>query len=66
MNDVMFVITNSRLKKDVKKTKDYNIDDLTSDDEWIVEENEANSSLDEETLVEVRENEVVSRGFSNC
>jgi len=48
MNDVVFVMTNSRLQKqkDVKKTKDYNIDDLVSDDEWIVEENEANSSLD--------------------
>jgi len=35
MNDVVFVMTNSRLmkKKDVRKIKDYNISDLASDDE---------------------------------
>jgi len=34
MNDVVFVMTNSRLmkKKDVRKTKDYNIDDLAYDE----------------------------------
>jgi len=36
MNDVVFVIANSRLQKqkEVRKTKDYNIDDLASDDKW--------------------------------
>jgi len=67
MNDVVFVMANSRLKKkkDVRKTKDYNMDDLASDDEWTVEENEASSSLDasyEELLLEVGENEDASRG----
>jgi len=36
MKNVVFVMANSRLKKkrkDVRKTKDYNIDDLASDDE---------------------------------
>jgi len=49
MNDVVFVMTNSRLmkKKDVRKTKDYNIDDFSSGDEWNGEENETNSSLDD-------------------
>ena len=51
-------MANSRLKKkkDVRKTKDYNMDDLASDDEWTVEENEASSSLDasyEKVLLEV-------------
>jgi len=38
MNDVVFVIANSRLmkKKNVRKTKDYNIDNLASNDEWTV------------------------------
>ena len=54
-------MANSRLKKkkDVRKTKDYNMDDLASDDEWTVEENEASSSLDasyEQVLLEVGEN----------
>nr|XP_007135104.1 hypothetical protein PHAVU_010G101400g [Phaseolus vulgaris]ESW07098.1 hypothetical protein PHAVU_010G101400g [Phaseolus vulgaris] len=44
MNDVVFVMANSRLmkKKDVRKTKDYNFDDLASNDEWTMEDNEAN------------------------
>jgi len=51
-------MANSRLKKkkDVRKKKDYNMDDLASDDEWTVEENEASSSLDasyEKVLLEV-------------
>jgi len=66
MNDLVFVMANSKLKKkDVRKTKDYNIDDLASNDEWNVEENEANSSLDasnEDILVEVGEDEDASRG----
>ena len=63
----MFVMANSKLQKqkDVIKTKDYNIDDLAYDDEWNVEENKSNSSLDasdEDILVEVREDENASRG----
>ncbi|KAK7404287.1 hypothetical protein VNO78_05060 [Psophocarpus tetragonolobus] len=55
MNEVVFVMTNSRLnkKKDIRKTKDFNIDDLASDDEWIVE-NDGND-LDEDILVELGE-----------
>jgi len=45
MNDVVFFMVNSRLQKEVRKTKDYNID-LASDDECTMEENPANSSLD--------------------
>ncbi|KAK8470152.1 hypothetical protein PHAVU_004G071025 [Phaseolus vulgaris] len=65
MNDVVFVMANSRLmkKKGVRKTKDYNIDDIAFDDEWTLEENEANSSytLDNDILLEVGENEEASR-----
>lgn len=44
MNDVVFVMANSRLmkRKDVRNTKNYNIDELASDEEWTVEDNEAN------------------------
>jgi len=68
MNDVVFVMANSRLKKkkkDVRKTKYYNMDDLISDYEWTMEEKEASSSLDalyEDILVEVGENEYASKG----
>jgi len=59
-------MTNSRLmkKKDVRKTNDYNINDFASGDEWTMEENETNSSLDsldENILVEVGEDDA-SRG----
>jgi len=40
------------------KKEDYTIDDLATNDEWTVEDNEANSSLDasyEDVLVEVGE-----------
>ncbi|KAI9123496.1 hypothetical protein K1719_004796 [Acacia pycnantha] len=39
MNDVVFVMTNSKLakKKQVRKTGEYRIDDVSSEDEWIVE-----------------------------
>ncbi|KAI9087127.1 hypothetical protein K1719_030891 [Acacia pycnantha] len=39
MNDVVFVMTNSKLarKKQVRKTGEYSIDDVSSEDEWIVE-----------------------------
>jgi len=48
----------------LEKQKTY-IDDLASDDECIMEKNEANSSLDasdEDILVEVREDEDASKG----
>jgi len=38
MNDVVFVMANSKLKKkDVRKTKGYNIKDLASDKDILVE-----------------------------
>jgi len=48
-------MTNSRLtkKKDVRKTKEYTVDDLSSDDEWIMEENETLHGLDKDILLEV-------------
>jgi len=40
MNDVVFVMTNSRFnKKDVRKN-DFNIDNLAFVDDWVMEENE--------------------------
>ena len=67
MNDAVFVMGNSRLKKrkDVRKTEDYNMDDLAFDNEWTLEENEASSSLDasyEDILDEVGKNENARRG----
>ena len=66
MNDVVFVITNSRLtkKKDVRKIKEYTIDDLSSYDEWTVEENETLYGLDEDILLDVGEDDA-SRGATN-
>lgn len=56
---VLVVMANSRLnKKDIIKINDYNIDDLHSNDEWIVEEDEVNSTLDasnEDILIEIGE-----------
>ncbi|KAK4284281.1 hypothetical protein QN277_001136 [Acacia crassicarpa] len=55
MNDVVFVMTNSKLarKKQARKTIEYNIDDISFEDEWIVE-NEGTSSnvegLDEDNF----------------
>jgi len=57
------VTTDPRLKKDVRKIKDYNIDDLAFNDEFTMEENETNSNLDasnEDILVEVREDQDAS------
>jgi len=59
----VFVTTDPRLKKDVRKIKDYNIDDLAFNDEFTMEENETNSNLDasnEDILVEVREDQDAS------
>ena len=60
---MVFVTTDPRLKKDVRKIKDYNIDDLAFNDEFTMEENETNSNLDasnEDILVEVREDQDAS------
>ncbi|XP_068474601.1 uncharacterized protein [Phaseolus vulgaris] len=66
MNEMVFVMTNSRLtkKKDVRKTKEYTINDISSDDEWTVEENETLYGLDEDILLEVGEDDT-SRGATN-
>lgn len=39
MNDVVFVMANSKLakKKKTRKVIEYNIDEIESDDEWIVD-----------------------------
>jgi hypothetical protein len=48
MNDVVFVMVNSRLnkKKQARKGNDYDIDDLASDDEWVADNVEDNLDLD--------------------
>ncbi|KAI5444905.1 hypothetical protein KIW84_013255 [Lathyrus oleraceus] len=42
MNDVVFVMTNSKLaeKKKNRKTEEYKLDDIESDNEWIVNSDE--------------------------
>lgn len=37
MNDVVFVMVNSRInkKKQIRKTNDYDNNDFSSDDDWI-------------------------------
>ena len=49
MNDVMFVMSNSKLVngEQARKAFEYSIDDIASDDEWIAE-NDASSSNNEE------------------
>ncbi|MED6224536.1 hypothetical protein PIB30_085093 [Stylosanthes scabra] len=49
MNDVIFVMTNSRLakKKPPRKTADYSLEDLNSDEEWIVEDENEIENLEE-------------------
>ncbi|KAG6466781.1 hypothetical protein ZIOFF_075414 [Zingiber officinale] len=58
MIDVVFVMANSKLakKKELRKVNDYSIDDLASDDDWIVDDSE-NLDLDasNEDLVPVEE-----------
>lgn len=41
MNDVIFVVANSKLgkKKQARRSDELTIDDISSDDEWIVEQN---------------------------
>lgn len=50
MNDVVFVMTNSKLveKKKNIKTKEYKLDDIESDNEWTVnnDENFENEIID--------------------
>jgi len=50
MNDVVFVMTNSKMakKKKARKMVDYSFDDIDSDDEWIVNNDEC--SLENEIL----------------
>ena len=66
MNDMAFVMANSRLnKKEVRKTNYYSIGDLAFDDEWTIEENVANLTLDasnEDISVEVGVDEDASGG----
>lgn len=47
MNDVVFVMANSKLakKKQPRKKIEYNLDDLASDDEWIVDNDEGSSDI---------------------
>ncbi|KAK4253734.1 hypothetical protein QN277_010373 [Acacia crassicarpa] len=48
-NDVVFVMANSRLaKKNVaRKANEYNVDDISSDDDWIVENDENPSNIED-------------------
>ncbi|KAF1896221.1 hypothetical protein Lal_00027288 [Lupinus albus] len=46
MNDVVYVMANSKLaKKKFRKANEYSMDDIDSDDDWIVE-NKENSDMD--------------------
>lgn len=74
MNDVVFVMVNSKLanKKQVRKANefDYNIDDLASDDEWIVEDEDGDVNVDldilnEENTVEVGQGSGCGGGGGN-
>ncbi|KAK4252822.1 hypothetical protein QN277_010969 [Acacia crassicarpa] len=49
MNDVIFVMANSRLakKKVARKVSEYNVDDISSDDDWIVENDERPSNIED-------------------
>ncbi|XP_057761141.1 uncharacterized protein LOC130981575 [Arachis stenosperma] len=48
-NDVVFVMTNSRLarKKPSRNTADYSLEDLDSDEEWIVEDENMMENMEE-------------------
>ena len=57
MNDVVFVMANSKLaKKQVRKQTQITIDDCSSDEEWIMEdEHDHNEALDlDENLLPVQ------------
>ncbi|KAK4276898.1 hypothetical protein QN277_014994 [Acacia crassicarpa] len=71
INDVVFVMTNLRLdEKKHRKPVEYNVDDLKSDDDWIVENEEdlEDAEIDqsnlngpiEEDLNEVEEREPIN------
>ncbi|KAK2383131.1 hypothetical protein QL285_070617 [Trifolium repens] len=64
MNDVVFVMVNSRLnkKKQARKGNDYDIDDLASDDEWVADNVEDNSDFDLDAPIEVGEDVNVGIG----
>lgn len=49
MNDVVFVMANSKLakRKQARKGVELTIDDLPSDDEWIVEQNNDEDVLED-------------------
>ena len=49
MNDLVFVMANSRLakKKVARKANVYDIDDISSDDDWIVENEENPSNIED-------------------
>jgi hypothetical protein len=57
MNDVVIVMVNSTLnkKKQARKGKVYDIDDLASDDEWVADNVEDNSDFDLDAPIEVGE-----------
>ncbi|XP_073223898.1 uncharacterized protein [Cicer arietinum] len=48
INDVVFVMANSKLvkKKQTRNVVEHNLDDLESDDEWIVDNNECSTKND--------------------
>ncbi|KAK4269707.1 hypothetical protein QN277_022830 [Acacia crassicarpa] len=49
INDVVFVMTNSRLakKKVARKANEYDVDDISSDDDWVVENDETPSNIED-------------------
>ena len=49
MNNVVFVMANSRLakKQQSRKPAEYNLDDLDSDEEWIVENDDELEGLED-------------------
>jgi len=65
MNDVVFVMTNSKLskKKKDRKVVEYSLDDIDSDDEWIVNNDEC--SLENEIWDLTKEGEDLEGGTQN-
>ncbi|KAK2354618.1 hAT dimerization domain-containing protein / transposase protein [Trifolium repens] len=64
MNDVVFVMTNSKLakKKKARKVADFTLDDIDSDNEWIVEDE---GSAENEILDFTIESEDLEGGTQN-
>lgn len=52
LNDVVLVMSNSKLAKrhEAGKVLGYNIDDISSDDEWILENNGSSPNSEESEL----------------